>query len=170
MKGFTLIETLVAIVLVGVLLTVGIPGLRQLVIGNQRTAISTDLYSDLQQARSQAIARNQRVSVCKSADGAGCLAIGHGSWTEGWLVFANPSGAPSPTSADAILSVHEPLPAAFTLAPQESAIQTQLSFAPDGHSLAAGAFKLCHQSPNIVGRKQKILASGAIVVSETACP
>jgi type IV fimbrial biogenesis protein FimT len=169
MKGFTLVEMIVTVALTAVLLTVGVPGFRDVVIGNQRSGISLDLYADLQLARSQAITRNQQVSICKSLDGMECAETS--DWSSGWIVFANPAKLDDPATPESVLSTRERLAAPeFTLRPMGTPGRARFDFKPDGRSVQADALLLCHASPKITGRKIRLLASGAVMVSESSCP
>ena len=75
-QGFTLIEMIIAIVIVAILLAIGVPGLRDLISMTNVRGAANDLYTDLTYARSEAIKRNVQVSVVQ----------GTGGWTDGWSV------------------------------------------------------------------------------------
>lgn len=86
--GFTIIELIVAIALMGVLFAIAVPTFRDLVADqNVRTAAAT-LHSSILQARAEAIKRNQTVR----------LRPGSGEeWTDGWLI-PNPATPASDSS------------------------------------------------------------------------
>jgi type IV fimbrial biogenesis protein FimT len=74
-RGFTLIELLVALAVAAVLITVGIPSFASF-MANQRTkTASQELFSDLLYARSEAIKRNEQVTVNRNA-----------TWSDGWTI------------------------------------------------------------------------------------
>lgn len=170
MKGYTLTELLITIALFATLLTIGVPGLQDLMANNARRAISFDLYSDLQLARSQAIAMNQRVSVCKSADGSSCLAAGTGSWKDGWIIFANPDDLPNPSTVSAVLSVHDRInDARFSIAAIDPEVAARVDFKPNGRSVQPGSLRICHAHASVQGRKVAVLATGAVLIQEDSC-
>lgn len=83
--GFTLVEMLVGLSLVAMLVSLAVPSLAGMV-NAMRVTIATDaLFSSLFFARSEAIKRNSRVVLCKSATGNVCGTSG--GWEQGWIVF-----------------------------------------------------------------------------------
>ena len=105
--GFTLIELMITLFIVGILLTVGVPSLKTFMQGNQLIASTNELISALHVARSEAIKLNSRVSICESSDGANCSATG--SWRNGWIVFVDANGDLAGTGAntDCLLRIHD---------------------------------------------------------------
>ena len=67
--GFTLIELLVTLTIVAVLLAIAIPGFNETLKNNRITSQVNEFTSALYYARSEAITRGKRVTLCKSADG-----------------------------------------------------------------------------------------------------
>ncbi len=94
MRGFTLIELIVAMAMVGILVAIAVPSFASLVNGNRLTASVNELAAGIQSARMEAIRRNSRVVLCRSDDGSTCNG-GAGSW-KGWISFvdANSDNAP----------------------------------------------------------------------------
>ena len=74
--GFTLLELIISITIVAIMLTLGIPALRDLLVSQRVRQTANDLYSDLTYARSEAIKRNAQVQVIRQS----------GVWTGGWTV------------------------------------------------------------------------------------
>ena len=91
-SGFTLIELMITLAIVGILLMVGVPSLKTLLQGNQLIASANELISALHVARSEAIKFNTRVSICESSDGKTCAITG--SWKNGWIIFVDGNGVP----------------------------------------------------------------------------
>jgi len=72
-KGFTLIEVLIVVVIVAVLLAVATPSLRDFVQRNKTTAIINQVLTTLTLARNEAAKRGYNVVVCiRNAAGTGC--------------------------------------------------------------------------------------------------
>lgn len=111
-SGFTLIELMITLFIVGILLTVGVPSLRSFMQSNQLVASTNELISALHVARSEAIKLNSRVSICSSSNGTSCS--GSNSWRNGWIVFVDADGDLAGTGAvctaigtDCLLRVHD---------------------------------------------------------------
>lgn len=90
-KGFTLIELMVALVILGILIAAGVPGMRALLDNMSARSTTNQLANSLNYARGQAVARLVNVSVCPSSTGMSCQA----DWSDGWVVFLdnNQNGA-----------------------------------------------------------------------------
>lgn len=97
MLGFTLIEIMIALVLVAIVLTVGVPSLRDFIHNNQAASETNALLAAFNSARGAAITRGVPVAVCASSNGTSCLSssgcTGATDWSGGWLIFTdNPGG------------------------------------------------------------------------------
>lgn len=85
MRGFTLVELIVAMVVAGVVAAIAIPNFRLLILNQQSEAIGEELISSFQFARSEAIKRSGFVTVCPSNTGTSC----GGSWGNGLLIIVD---------------------------------------------------------------------------------
>ena len=63
-QGVTLLELLIVIAIVGVLASIGMPSMSEFVQTNRLKAARSQLISDMNYARSEAVKRNVRVLVC----------------------------------------------------------------------------------------------------------
>ena len=86
-NGFTLIEMLVAVLIVGVLLMVAAPGFSNLISNNRMVSEVYALRATLSHARSEALARRAPVVVCPTADGLSCA--DSNDWSTGYMTFAD---------------------------------------------------------------------------------
>lgn len=89
-KGFTLIELMMAIVLVGILLGIGVPSFQSMMMNSRMTGDYNALTASLNFARSEAIKRSAPVSVCARATDDTC----GDDWSVGWLVFDDAGDTP----------------------------------------------------------------------------
>ena len=83
-KGFTIIELLIVLTIVGIFGMIAVPGFLQTIQDNRLTAQANDMLGVLYFARSEAIKLHDDVVVCKSNDGATCVA--GADWEDGWLI------------------------------------------------------------------------------------
>lgn len=106
-RGFTLSETLAAIAVAGIGLSLAAPGLESLTSGNQRAAAVNQLVSTMHLARSEAVMRNRPVTVCASSDGERCTTE---EWELGWIAFLDSDESGQREPAEALLDHVAALP------------------------------------------------------------
>jgi type IV fimbrial biogenesis protein FimT len=107
-SGLTLIELMTTMSVSLILIAVGIPGVSSLLANNTMVASTNDLVTHLQYARSEAVKRQQPVSVCSSSDGLTCA--NSTEWGTGWIVFTDEKGtAGSLDAGDTLLRVSQPI-------------------------------------------------------------
>lgn len=84
-KGFTLIELMVTLVIAGILLSIAIPSFQNLVVDSRLNAAASDLADAVRLGRSEALKRNRPVVFCQidPADADDCDS--GGSWG-GWAL------------------------------------------------------------------------------------
>lgn len=83
-RGITLVEQLMAMVVLGVLLAIAAPPLARLLQRNQVQLAQTDVIAALQHARGAAALSGKSTVFCPSRDGAHCS--GATRWDSGWLI------------------------------------------------------------------------------------
>jgi len=139
-EGLTLIELMVVLVVVAVLIGLAAPGLRSLLVRWAADTAAASLADDFRYARSEAIKRNDFVTICRSADGKSCIGQA-GSWHAGWLVFVDhdsdavvdaASTSAPPTPADVILRVQSALPWVESVQPLTGNGRDAYKFRPSG--------------------------------------
>jgi type IV fimbrial biogenesis protein FimT len=92
MAGFTLVELIVGVALVAILLTLAVPSFQNLTSNNRITSHTNELVMAINMARSEAVKRNVRVILCRSANPTDAAPVCGGAantWTSGWLLFAS---------------------------------------------------------------------------------
>jgi len=105
MRGFTLIEMLVALSVAAILVAIAVPSFQFMIRQNTVATASNDFIAALNLARSEAIKRGNDVEICASANGSSCSG---GNWEDGWIVFDSLDvAAGGQPAADDLVQVHE---------------------------------------------------------------
>lgn len=131
-RGMTLIELMMGIVVTGALLAVGVPSFQSFIAASRITTTNNDFVSSMALARSEAIRRGSRITVCKSTNGTACVTTG--DWAQGWIVFVDITRAPPNAAVDAgdtIVSRSPAAPAGLTIV-GDTALANFVSFSADG--------------------------------------
>ncbi len=87
-KGYTLIEAMVVVALLGVLATWGLPTYRTMMVRTEIVDTTNDMIISLKRARAEALKRGRDIRVCSSTDGKTCSGTAD-NWVKGWLVFVD---------------------------------------------------------------------------------
>lgn len=95
-KAFTLIELMVTVCVLTILLTIGLPNLTGQIASNRSSALSSEMLVAVNYARSEAINRSSRVSMCPSLDGATCAIAA--DWNKGWMIYLDTVTADAATT------------------------------------------------------------------------
>jgi type IV fimbrial biogenesis protein FimT len=131
-RGVTLIELMIGITITGVLLAIGVPSFQSSIASSRVTTTNNDFVSAMALARSEAIRRGSRITVCKSADGASCTTAGN--WAQGWIVFVDTTRSATDAAVDTgeiIVSRAQASSAGIVIA-GEAAVANFISFSADG--------------------------------------
>lgn len=170
--GFTLIETLAVIALLAVTAVLATPSFVAWHVRDQVDARARALAATLAYARSEALRRGARVTVCRIDAARACLAAGQpcGSgitdWACGWAVLAERGGTLALLRA-------QPLLAAVSI----TGVQTNLTFTPPAGQLigALRSFDIAPRAPTKATQGDKwrrcirIAAGGRARISEGVC-
>ncbi len=90
-QGLTLVELLLGITILAILASLGPPSFTRLVATSRQSVVESDLVHLLAMARSTALTRNRRITLCRSEDGlqcAGAARQGSRRWGGG-LIFVD---------------------------------------------------------------------------------
>lgn len=138
-RGFTLLEALVVMALLGVLLALAAPGVSQLRQKHQMQSQAEQLQAGLLLSRSEALRRQQRVTLCVRGEGEDCAT--EGTWAQGWLVFVDGNHNAVRDRDEKVLQVQAALPAFLTLR-GNATVDRYVSYGADGRSQSTtGAFQ-----------------------------
>jgi type IV fimbrial biogenesis protein FimT len=172
-RGFTIVELMVAMLVLAILLAMAVPSFRDATLSSRLTGYANDLVASVQIARSEAIKRNARVTLCASTNGTSCAAdVG---WEVGWIVLAprqevvpaaDPDDPPTVVTVMDVVQRHEPLASEFLFS--EAGGATEIDFPPTVVGVTPATFTVCRAQP--VGSQERvvtIISSGAASVART---
>jgi type IV fimbrial biogenesis protein FimT len=174
MRGITLIELLVTLAIIAILIALVTPSFETVIHKNRIAATANLLNSSLQLARSEAITRGLRVTICKSAsvDQAQPVCSQAANWQDGWLAFANQGHDCTVDAGDELLKVFQPASDQVTIT-ATSSFDSCLSYLPDGTSegtsFTNGSFSMCLNA-GAGGRTLIISNTGRIRLDDITCP
>ncbi len=181
-SGVTLIELLVTLSIAVILMTIAVPGFQDFFRRNRVEAATSDIVAALNYARSEAIRRGVRVSVCGSSNpNAANPTCEDNKWAEGWVVFVDNSHLTGNAAGvfdsgqDEVLRVSGPLPDGGSISGGTNFARA-VSYLASGISqgikaggttgLANGSLTVCKDT---YGRQIAINNTGRISVSAYTC-
>lgn len=166
-RGFTLLELITAIAVASILLGLGIPAFNNMIRDSQIASESSNLYTAMTLARSEALKRGVRVSVCppETVEAEDCDP--DGDWTKGWMMFADDFGSPGVVDpSDVILQIWS-APAAGT---NIGTAMKAVTFNRSGRAELDGTFGINKAGCiNNQKRRMSIDFSGRVGLSRTDC-
>ncbi len=183
-SGFTLVELMITIAVVGVLLTVGVPSFTQSIQSNRLVTYANEFLTALNFARSEAIKQGVQVTMLRKGSTAT-------RWEDGWEVFVDSDGdetfsddgdstlcettAAGFPSEDCLLKTYPALTSGFTLRTQNSTYKNYIAFDSSGLSTmtVGDTFRLCDSSADTA--KSRSIAINAVgrarvYTGTTSCP
>jgi type IV fimbrial biogenesis protein FimT len=163
-SGFTLLELIITVGIIGVVTAIAIPSMRVYVQNDRLTSQINTLVSHLSYARSEAVTQSVQISVCASNNTINCS--GANTWASGWIVFADTDASGAIDGSEVALRIQHTLGGNNTLT---STIGGQVIYDNRGFATTvAGTFSLCDDrgTANIkaiaianTGRVRKVQAS-----------
>jgi type IV fimbrial biogenesis protein FimT len=172
LRGFTVIELMIVLVIMGVLLSVGAPSFVELIRRNRVVAEVNNLRASLSTARSEALAQRGFVTVCPSNDGAACL--GGAEWNTGFMAFVDFDGdgvldAPDAdplTPDDRLIEYESVLRDQLNVTFTSTTAQTIVRFDAQGSALGfAGTFVVCDDEGDPEDARALIVANSGQIRS-----
>lgn len=164
--GVSLIELLVVLGIMGIFTTLVIPGFRGLMLDIQRDTAIRNIVVAFAYARSEAIKRNQSVTVCPFQEGASCRAVPH--WEHGWLVYLDANVNGQRDDGELVLRQSEDRSGGMTL----RGVKTRVVYKPHGGSEGwNGTIKICDQRGAPYARSIILSNSGRVRIgTSSTCP
>ena len=194
--GFTLYELLITVLIVGVILSFGIPNMQAFTQNSRMTSTANDLHAAFHLARSESSRAKTNITVCASANPMAPAANCSGTWDQGYIVFVDIDGDINRNGAgETVLRAHGPIADGVSLAVADDATyfsysSTGLGRPNVGGNPAISQVVMCDERGNIVaaggssaarlfvatplGRatifRDVALVAGALATMGKACP
>lgn len=153
-SGFTLQELIIGMAIFFVLAAAGVPSFIHYARNGSRDNTTTDLFSDMYYARSEAIKRKTMVYLCRSSDTTAANPVCGGSandWSTGWLVFVdNNNNGSYDTGTDSLLKVGTPANNRIHVMANNKA-NAKIAYRTDGSldtTYATAVFAICDDRDN----------------------
>lgn len=168
LAGFTLGELMVTLLVLVVVAALAAPSYRSIILHARLTTHIHDFAGALNLARSEAVKRGYRVTVCPSTNQTSCS--GGTQWETGWIVFVDVDGDQTVDTGDSreeVLRATTALASAFTLrGTASSSVATHVTINPKGQLSGTGDFMLCENMAADPSRAVIVNTVGRIVIAE----
>ena len=167
-SGFTLIELMVTLAVAAIVLSVGVPSFRGVIMDNRLVSQANLVVTSVKLARSAAVRYQRNATVCASAnyDAPVPTCSTSTDWSNGWIVWVD-KDRDAATDANEIISVFGPINSSSTLSSA-----TASGFTYDGRGFAltgAGDLTLCDNRAAETGRLIRVNTVGRTNVSRQGC-
>lgn len=130
-RGFTLYELLITLVMIGIVISIGVPNLSAFTQNSRITGTANDLHSSFHLARSEAARSKDNITICASTNSMDAGANCSGDFNDGWIIFIDTNGDIDRSGADEnVIRAHPPVPDELTITADDAA--TYFSFSPAG--------------------------------------
>lgn len=167
-SGFTLIELIVTLAVAAIVLSVGVPSFRGVIMDNRLVSQSNQFVTSVKMARSAAVRFQRPATVCSSAnfDAAVPTCSADNDWSDGWIVWVD-KDRDAVTDANEIISVFGPIHDASTLS---SGTASSFTFDARGFAMTGGGdLTLCDNRTSETGRIIKVNSVGRTNVARQGC-
>lgn len=165
--GFTLLELMVTIAIAAIVLSVGVPSFRGVIMDNRLVSQANQIVTSIKIARSAAVRFQRNATVCASSnfDATTPSCSASNDWSNGWIVWVD-KDRDATTDANEVISVFGPIHNASTLNSGAA------SFTYDARGFATtggGDLTLCDSRTSETGRLIRVNAVGRTNVSRQGC-
>lgn len=134
-RGFTLLELIIVLIISTLLMMIGIPGFQTLIKNNRLTAVASGIQNNLLFARNQSVSYLNYVTVCPLESN-----LCTNNWSSGIDVFIDSNRNGSYDNGEVLLKTGDSINPNDTLVFPSNSV----TFTPDGHITGSSAtFRYC---------------------------
>jgi len=162
--GWTVPELVMAMAVVAIIGTAGIPHLQRFIASERQHAALNLMVTALHLARTEAILRRIRTVLCPSSDGKSCLPAGRSDarWEKGYIVFIDINANHLREPEERVVHVFDPNDALWiSSAHGRDHVTYQASGMASGTNLS---IHFCHRQQMVPGRTLVVSNSGRVRV------
>ena len=167
-NGFTLFELLVALAIAALLVTVGVPNMRAMIMDNRIISEANHFVATINAARSSAVRYQRPAIVCSTSNYSAAVPTCSGStdWSDGWMVWVD-KNLDAATTADEVIVVSPPVSGSVTMT---SGSANRFSYDSRGFGTAAAdAISFCDDRSGETGRVIRVNAAGRVHIAQQGC-
>jgi prepilin-type N-terminal cleavage/methylation domain-containing protein len=154
--GFTIYELLITMLLIGIILSIGVPSMSGFMQNSRITGTANDLHSSFQLARSEAARSKENIMICASANSMDAEPVCGGNFNDGWIIFVdlNDDQARAVGGEENVLRAHPQAPDGINITTNGGA--SYFAYAPTGlgradlGGLNVSTARICDSRGNIV--------------------
>lgn len=128
-RGFTLIEILITVVIIGIMLAIGVPALSEFVADQRVRTATSDFAAEIAFARVNAIQSSRRVYIEK-------LGV---TWVNGWRIYVDTNNSSSYDVGEELKQFNGFPPGKMYTCSTTADFATRIIFRPDGRVVRATA-------------------------------
>ena len=167
-QGFTLVELLVTLLVATLLLTLGVPAMRDFVLDGRIVAAANNYVAGVQLARATAIKQQRNAEICVSTTWSNAVptCTGGADWTTGWVVWVD-QDQDTVLDGNEVLRVGENQTGGTTL---EGGASTLFQYDATGFVNAGDTVDVCDGRTGETGRRITVAATGRVNMSRRVCP
>jgi len=166
-KGFTLLELIITLAIVAIVVSVGVPSFRGIIMDNRLVSQTNQFVRSISLTRSAAVRYQRNAVLCVSANYDAVIPTCSAStdWSNGWIVWVD-KNRDSVTDVNEVVSVFAPLADSTTFT---SSTVSQFSFSARGFLVAGDDLSLCDNRSGETGRLIRVNPTGRTHVSVQGC-
>lgn len=168
-SGFTLVELMVVLAIAVFLVTSAIPSFQSFVQNNRMSTTTHQFVTSINFARSEAVKRGTRVTMCKSSDSSTCNNTN--GWEQGWIIFADNNGdgqRQTGGTPEELLRVQNALDGSITISGQDD-VENLISYVGSGfaQSIAGNSLRNSHSTLVVCDSREFGSHAKALILSTT---